>query len=280
METDVSGVRLGLGHDLLAAVLPPCVTMSDFRRLPEELRLAVLEVGMDTLLTHIEQRWGQRISLTAAAHADDADANRGHRWAFHLVDASNEALLGAGLLDVDPMGLPFMDRLLGALPGVRKRSFRELPVAISVEAARMSATVAELRGLQPGDVLCPGVAVSLDWVWLRLAAGPRCPARLNEGNVIVEEKWMDDENDNDRGDNDVFRVDELPVELSFELGRKQVPMGELETIGAGYVLTMGGITPSDVVIRANGLRVGRGELVQIGEELGVRVTELNGHGPD
>lgn len=64
----------------------------------------------------------------------------------------------------------------------------------------------------------------------------------------------------------------LPVQVEFELGRTEMSIGELADLQPGYVFPLA--TPlegASVTIRANGRIAGRGELVAVGETLGVRL---------
>jgi type III secretion protein Q len=60
----------------------------------------------------------------------------------------------------------------------------------------------------------------------------------------------------------------------FELGRTEVPVAGLETLQAGYVFDLSKPLSQSVDILANGRRVGSGELVRLGDSIGVRVTRL------
>jgi flagellar motor switch protein FliN/FliY len=72
-------------------------------------------------------------------------------------------------------------------------------------------------------------------------------------------------------------LDKVPVILVVEAGRLQMSAKELLDVQPGNMLEldMRPEQPVDLVI--NGARVGRGELVQVGEMVGVRVVQW-GHG--
>ena len=64
----------------------------------------------------------------------------------------------------------------------------------------------------------------------------------------------------------------LPVQVGFELGRTEMSIGELADLQPGYVFPLAAaLEGSNVVIRANGRIAGRGELVAVGDTLGVRL---------
>lgn len=68
-------------------------------------------------------------------------------------------------------------------------------------------------------------------------------------------------------------LEDLPVALAFEVGRKAMPLGEIRQLTAGAVVQLD-TTGQAVDILANGRRVGQGEMVRIGESLGVRVIRM------
>src|SRR5690606_9879831 len=64
----------------------------------------------------------------------------------------------------------------------------------------------------------------------------------------------------------------LPVEVAFEIGRMQLPLGKLAELQPGYVFPVPAqLEGANVTIRANGEAVGQGELVSVGDTLGVRL---------
>ena len=73
---------------------------------------------------------------------------------------------------------------------------------------------------------------------------------------------------------DLQPVLDVPVELSVEIGRTMMTIAETLTIGPGSIISLGRATGEPVDLRVNGKRIGRGEVVAIDEEFGLRVTEV------
>jgi type III secretion protein Q len=73
-------------------------------------------------------------------------------------------------------------------------------------------------------------------------------------------------------------LDELPIKLVFELGRQEISLGELRQIRPGYVFGLARDDSAPVEVYAGGRRIGRGELVRIEDEVGVRLVRLFEHG--
>ena len=72
-------------------------------------------------------------------------------------------------------------------------------------------------------------------------------------------------------------LDDLPVRLVFELGRVELSLGELQRLAPGALVPLNRPLDEPLDIMANGRRLGRGTLVQIGESLGVRIVSLAGN---
>jgi type III secretion protein Q len=69
-------------------------------------------------------------------------------------------------------------------------------------------------------------------------------------------------------------LDHIEVTLTFELGRRTIDLRALRTMAPGHVFDLGRDPEGPVDIIANGKTIGAGEIVRIGETIGVRVTRL------
>jgi type III secretion protein Q len=151
-------------------------------------------------------------------------------------------------------------------------------------AGTQTISVAELRDIRPGDVILhkePADAgpvailsgrftapVTADGQTHRLTSGWSLPAKNGENSA------MSQSNSNPSGSAGFEQVDDLPVELVFEIGRCELPLSEIRKLGEGSVLPAAASTANAVSILANGRLIGSGELVKIGAGVGVRVVRL------
>jgi len=69
-------------------------------------------------------------------------------------------------------------------------------------------------------------------------------------------------------------VMDVPVEVTVELGRKRVRIGEVLRLGPGSVLELNKANGEPLDIYVNDRLIGRGEAVVVGERYGVRLTEV------
>ncbi len=77
-----------------------------------------------------------------------------------------------------------------------------------------------------------------------------------------------------RGIDGLSFVMDVPVELTVELGRKNVRIGEVLRLGPGSVLELTKANGEPLDIFVNNRLIARGEAVVVGERYGVRLTEV------
>lgn len=162
--------------------------------------------------------------------------------------------------------------------------WRELRTTVQV-LFPVTVPMRDWRTLREGDVLvaghraqppaCVARASGLDWP---LAPGPGgwtvrsapTPAPDHHEDIPMTQEHDGTDSPGSAAAADPARS--LPVQVEFELGRTEMTIGELADMQPGYVFPLA--TPlegASVTIRANGRVAGRGELVAVGETLGVRL---------
>jgi len=68
---------------------------------------------------------------------------------------------------------------------------------------------------------------------------------------------------------------DVPVRLSVELGRAEIPIREVVNLGRGSMIELDRSPGAPLDVRVNGVLIGRGEVVVINEErLGLRFIEV------
>jgi flagellar motor switch protein FliN/FliY len=75
-------------------------------------------------------------------------------------------------------------------------------------------------------------------------------------------------------DADLRRVSEVPLELSVEIGRTQMTVGETLDLRAGSIVTLDRLAGEPVDLLVNGTPIARGEVVVVDEQFGMRVVEI------
>jgi len=288
-DTDVE-MALTIGGHCATAFLPrtlydailsgldqaaPCATQ-DVAPLLMELALERLLNGIETAAAGLEIAILPRESTTAVAG--------------QVLGLACQVAGSAGTirLHLAPWADQAVARALSAAP-VRREQMPDLPVILHVRVLAASLPVAALRALRQGDV------VLADWAGadeVLLVAGERLIWRgRRQGQAVLVTSarlaarhtgfgdWMMEEPASSLEDigQDAADIGELPVRLAFELGRLEIKLAELETLGPGHVFQLGGDEAQPVDIVANGRRIGRGRIVTVGGEIGVQVVWIGRH---
>lgn len=82
------------------------------------------------------------------------------------------------------------------------------------------------------------------------------------------------------GDIDLSKLTDVTVELTVEVGRTRMSLGETLSLGPGSVVTLDRLADQPVDLLVNGRPIARGEVVVIDEQFGLRITEVAGAAPE
>ena len=77
------------------------------------------------------------------------------------------------------------------------------------------------------------------------------------------------------GTGDLGRLFDVTVELSVEVGRTRMTLGQALALGPGSVVALSRSAREPVDLLVNGKQVARGEVVVIDDDFGMRITEVN-----
>lgn len=70
------------------------------------------------------------------------------------------------------------------------------------------------------------------------------------------------------------RFAEVNIEISVEIGRVTMPIGELLKLGEGAVVELNRAVSEPVDVMAQGVRIASGEVVVVDDRFAVRITEI------
>src|SRR3954466_651942 len=71
------------------------------------------------------------------------------------------------------------------------------------------------------------------------------------------------------------RLFDVSVELSVEVGRTRMTLGQALALGPGSVVALSRSAREPVDLLVNGKQVARGEVVVIDDDFGLRITDVN-----
>lgn len=97
---------------------------------------------------------------------------------------------------------------------------------------------------------------------------------LEDDEDEVDDEEATEEPAGQVAERELVNLDELPVEVVVEVGRLKVSAKELMSLRPGNILETSISIESPVYLVANGKPVGKGELMKLGQVLGVRVSNM------
>lgn len=162
-----------------------------------------------------------------------------------------------------------------------------VPVAVRILYGATTIALGEMKELERDDVILPADSEfhgsrSCCLIGDRMAA-PVSPVdggwRMDDHFLpLTGSEWdfdMATEHAMDNSDDDrVANLADIPVTLVFEAGRIALPLAEIQRLDTGSLIPLDAPVDSGVAIFANGKRVGHGELIKLGEELGIRIVNI------
>jgi len=266
---------LWLAPDVANQIAPGRFAGLDLPALPDDLALALLEWTLRDLTEGLSAQRRGPARLDRIARGAAADPALPHAMALRL---RGEQVEVDALLMTSGLGLMLMAGLVAARPPVAG------PVALDDCPLRLTASIGSSRlparlaaSLQIGDAVLIDHPVLGEDGSFRLAAGRwGLRVRTDGPRLVVVETLNATEltmasTDKREG---AAALDDLPLELSFDLGVRSMTLGELRVLQVGQVLELERPLSEGVHIRANGRWLASGELVEIDGRMAVSITAL------
>ncbi|WP_287871320.1 type III secretion system cytoplasmic ring protein SctQ [Aeromonas sp.] len=236
----------------LAHWLAPDLQQAALFSLPEPLQLALIE------------RLGQPLGgLTCSALTRQESRDKADEPALQLLLQREGASLA--------LWLPQPGPLLSRLPPRPQQQRLPLPLTLSLQWGEMGLTLDELTTLAIGDVLLPPPHPQLGQQLLVCVEG-RPFAYCQPHQQHLELTAM-----HNAEPADPFgptELEQLPIQVSFEVGRQTLDWHTLTSLQPGALIDLGTPLDGEVRIISNGHSLGVGRLVEIRGRLGVRVERL------
>lgn len=280
LEVEWGGARLyvGLNQAVIDAIGSVALNGESVLCWPQEVAMAAIEFSAELLSVAVETAsrkslqcvgWGMQRPQDAALDrfgwsACSADMHvEGELWLdpvarrFLAAQLREHAAQGSSEWDADWDGLPLLLHMV--------LGWVELPVGLLGEIELRDVLMLDECLLDTSSqrmLLCIGTRLALT-----------CELRGTDLHVIEgAREIMSDPSS--AGTASHHLLDEIPVRLTFDVGEREITLGDLRSIQPGYVFNLGRDPRSMVSIRANGRLVGEGELVDIEGRIGVSVLRL------
>nr|AAR25816.1 BcscQ [Burkholderia multivorans E243] len=258
---------------------------------PAVIRAALLADLGAPLAATLQAATRQRVELLPPAEPAPAWHASPAALRFELRRADGAWRCHGALLFDGPDALAVFFASAPAAPPDAAALYANLPVPLAFELGRTALTAAELADVVAGDIiaiehwraheqdlLCVAyVRAAPAWEITGRPAGNRLTVqRIREMPLEPPRTDSASAAAPDAPPADTPRsLDGLAVDLRFELPPTSMPLGELGTLQPGAVIELShGINQSVIHLVANGMLIGTGQLIAVGQKLGVRVVTL------
>ncbi|MDG4884018.1 type III secretion system cytoplasmic ring protein SctQ [Mesorhizobium sp. WSM4884] len=252
----------------------------DTKRLAPAHAALLLETAFEDDLEWIEGKLDERIEITSVAPGNTVSGET----PFAFVLTGKDESIGCVLTTNDTGLVVRIGRLLDELGRTRPPVPAEFPLPICLRRGPLAITLGELQTLQPDDVVLFRDAEEMaalvigERLYAPVALTADGPQLLAAPTAIAGSNWEWTMNQNTpppAGQTlEESTLDELVIALAFEVARTAMPLAEIRQLAPGAIVPLADVAEATVDILANGRRVGRGEIVRIGESLGVRIVRM------
>ena len=280
---------------LLGATLPAGTPIS---HIPESLSLALIEMALGELVANLSAV-GIGFELRGLTQ-NDVLPDQEHILSVSLTDMTlDESTANRILVFASDGALPALASLYGRMPADDVLDVPNIPKMLRLEVGESNISLSDLRSLRAGDAIFPdtiNVPDSAGGILLRVSKklglrGVWHGSQITIQEVITVSLPPSDAPEIVDEDSDIPEIDgetpsgsdplelssfaDIPVRLTFDLGHHEISLADLQKTGVGSVFETGREAENMVTIRANGAAIGRGEMVNIDDRIGLRITRWN-----
>jgi type III secretion protein Q len=247
----------------------------------------LLELALADVIVQVERVIGRAINFTSVERVPSGPLLQPNvDW--QAVDATifTNRIATAGRIHLCWSGNKLLAQLLKKLP-VKREKIDRLPITVGFEVGRAVLSLGQFKLLEQGDVIFP-LEQEISFNGITAVVADRLYAKATaEGNqVCISEQFkrlentMSDEfflRDNKQG-SALADLDEIEINLTFEIGRTKMTLSDLETLAPGYVFELDRNNSAIIDVVSSGRRIGRADIVEVGDRIGVRLLEIFRHG--
>ncbi len=283
-RVEFGGAHLWLALEYLGVAV--ALGTESAQLLPRALRQLVLLQAFAPAFDTIESLTGKKIAVTELEN-DVPPPLDDTRVYFSLRNTATQLRSRGWLQCEDAAAIDSVIAAAAFMPRTAHASARwdaaHLPLRLELGSVRLASS--ELARLEAGDCLLLNQVKRADGALaLRGSIGKRSPLVLFAGHATARQLTISEVYEAMQRDNLPLEAIDLPLErldaveltLTFDVGEQPCALGELKHLQPGCIIDLDRAVDDNLVrIRIGGRLIGTGQLVAIGDQLGVRIAEFN-----
>lgn len=253
--------------------------------LPDQIEEAVGSILLEDLLGELARATGASVHVDSLTFESRPIAEPNGRFGFtlKLLDVQRSRVLAEGVVELERDGMEWLIQLLGDRAMPPAIPIDHVPVRVGIVQGKTVLALEEVTALSAQDIILADEMYEDDRVLLYISDSLQFWGRKREMEITFDAR-RNTMPDMDKGDmaqepeESLVPVQEAPVEIRFEVGRKILTVEELSRVRSGYTFALDTPIQKVVTLWVGARRIGHGELVRIGDHVGVRVLELGKDG--
>ena len=282
-------IQLVLGTESAAATIGDR-TWHDF---PGDARLLAWALAYEELVARLSDLLGTPLLPVHMSEAPGSSDAIWHWIEFRFAQGGRGECAGLIGLDRTTMESVATQADWRRSDGNQHTDRNELPLPCNLFLPAQHLRAVALRGLKAGDVLVLGrreaqlrtlrlrldssiASIDSRRAWLAAAdAGGISLLRTLSSAELRNDAMTQQELSSEIGSADADIRDAIPIRVELLLDSLSMSLGELERISAGQIINLRQpVENAEVTLRVNGKPIGRGELVSLGDLLGIKITRI------
>jgi len=258
-------------HDAIEQI----TTDEELSEIPKELALITLSILYEEYIAELSKALSTKITLTdyfSSKFPFDKSDDYKHRIHFCINPESETSIEGCFLFGNHLLQNIFHH--INEIPSKPLFSSQKINTCLFFERGETALTKEELSSLESGDILMIDSSSQCDEKHLivRLTSGHKFLAKKTDSlSYSILDEIMEGENNNSEKN---VPLNEIPLMMTFDIGEMSMSLDEVNQLGVGYTLELKKDFTSLVTIRINNKTIGKGEIVDVGNRAGVRITHI------
>jgi type III secretion system YscQ/HrcQ family protein len=156
---------------------------------------------------------------------------------------------------------------------------KQTPLTLSVKTGIVQLSQPQWASLQPGDFVLldtggydarKGTGLAL----LNLKTTPLFNVKIKHNKIELLDYAFHHEEPMEKKEDEIVALKELPLTVTVEIARLKITLDELMHLTPGKTLELPIDPDQGVSLTIQGQKVGRAELLHLGEKLGIRILEI------
>lgn len=248
---------------------------SELINLPKELALITISTAYDGLLKDLSDILSTEISILKYTPCNkklfESNPELYHENSIPFSIELDGGIAIEACLLVDETTIKHFSPFITDIANSPNISFHNVVAPLYLEYGSSLLTPSELSSIEVGDILLMDNSIdpNRNQLHLRFSSNKIFLSEKQEGSTsynILEELFIENTSPAEEQEKSLL--------LSFDLGKTVVSLGQLEQIGIGYSLALESDFSNLITIRINNQAIGKGNLIDISNRVGIRITHL------